>query len=122
MLTSYLPEVHSVRSIKHQLPQDIKTLPVYLHKLGYKTFALTGNIILFRHNLIRDFNNILSIRPLYKNSKEMKTSYNNIEKAVKIIHKLDTNIPSFIYFHILPPHQPYNPPEPWNKNFKYKTT
>ena len=120
ILSGYLPEVHTVRLAEYQLPEELKVMPEYFHESGYKTHIVVGNFILFRGGLVKRFQKVSPVRPFGSGWKVEGSSYNNVEKAVDIINKLNLNVPNFVYFHFLPPHAPYNPPNTRYKVFSTK--
>jgi len=109
MLTGLLPETHGDRKTFTQMPENIKSIPFYLKKAGYKTYILISNVFLLKHYHYRDFDITKIIRPV-KNKYRLDTSFVNIKKVQKTIQELDTSKSNFLYFHILPPHAPYKIP------------
>lgn len=111
LLTGLLPETHTVRAWDTDLPKQIKTLPAYLKKIGYKSFALIGNPMISDLKITRDFNKVINIRNPDKGTIEFcESSYNNLNKTLSFLNTINYEIPSFVYVHFLPPHLPYIPP------------
>ena len=106
MFTSLLPEVHTVRRIGNIIPNNIKTLPSLLKAAGFKTFAYTGNPVLFMHRLLKDFD----VKKEIYDFGNQKTSLNRVDLVVKKIENLKENQKHLFYIHLLPPHKPYLPP------------
>lgn len=115
LFSSLYPETHGVRSLFVQIADNVKTLPYYLRKLGYRTTAFLGTIVLINRNIKRDFDNFVVIRPMGKTYRN--TSYNDLNRLLKGLEELDFSKPNFVYIHFLPPHEPYNPPPPFNEIF-----
>ncbi|MBN2346779.1 MAG: sulfatase [Candidatus Aminicenantes bacterium] len=114
MLSGLYPEAHTVRDTHDLYPEKIRSLTWYLKKAGYKNHALTGNIVLINNNLVGDFDSIVYVRERKKiaNSTEM-----NMGKIKSCLSNADFSTPQFFYIHLLPPHEPYNPPAPFNERF-----
>lgn len=121
MLSGFLPETHTVINTFNRLPDNVKTLPSYLKDNGYATTAIVGNLVLLVNDLVKDFDSIYTIRKS-KRDKFSSTSFMQIPKTKKTLKDLDYEKPNFVYIHFLPPHKPYNPPAPYNKNFVDSTT
>ncbi len=113
MLSGLYPETHTVRYKDDELPENVSTISQYLNKNGYITNAISGSIALTKNNLIKDFKKTLNIR----SKKKWRGSAMQIEKLKKFIGGSDFSKPNFFYIHLLPPHEPYIPPAPFNENF-----
>jgi len=113
MLSGLYPETHSARYRDSQMPEGIKTLPQYLSSKGYFSAAFVGNLVLFNHNLIKDFDTRMNVR----GDKFRLNSYNDIMKINQYLMEADFKIPQFHYYHLLPPHEPYHPPAPFDQKF-----
>jgi len=110
LLSGLLPETHGVRKMEHRLPEAVTTLPGILSRAGYHSNALCANVTLFNTNLLRDFQNMVICRP-FGEERIKNNSYVDIELLKKSIREADFSRPQFFYIHLLPPHEPYNPPE-----------
>jgi arylsulfatase A-like enzyme len=116
MLTGLYPETHSVRKPGSQASENTPFLQKKLASAGYHTTIITGNAVLLRHHLVQSFAQTAFIRPLSNNNTFRQSSYQDIQQAQSVIQNLDFNRPQFVYIHLLPPHEPYNPPQPWNQH------
>ncbi len=108
LFTGLLPETHGVRHLQSQLPSKIPTLARVLKHNGYETIAIYGTSVLVKNNLINDFDRKIYIReklPFDIND----TSVMNRKILISSIKELKKDKPKFVYIHILPPHEPYNP-------------
>jgi len=117
MFSGLLPEVHGVIYPSNPIPDKIKMLQDYLKDEGFKSYAFIGNFVPIVHNLLRKFNVIYKIF-VFKQYKLLKNSYNDVKYIIKIIKKRKKNEKKYFYIHLLPPHQPYNPPSKFKKIFK----
>lgn len=115
MFTGLLPEVHTVRGGYNRIPTNLTMIQDYLNEVGFNTYAFTGNPLLLIHNLLRGFNKKKLI--YNKKNKWRKSSYNNIEPIINLISKLDNKKKNYMYIHLLPPHNPYNPPNFFERKF-----
>ncbi len=120
MFTGLYPEEHAVFSKFDRLDNSIKTIAYYLKRAGYRTIGFYGNFIFSLCKVNKDFDISIPIKDIGKRE-SLNYSFNDIEKALKILNKFK-NSKFFAYFHILPPHEPYNPPKKFKiflKNYKY---
>ncbi len=116
LFTGLLPETHGVREISSQLPPKLITLQKILKNNGYYTSVIYGTEVLDTNNLIKDFDekNYIRIFPGVDKIK-MRNILNDISTMNKKLlsyklKKLKNKNPKFVYIHLLPPHEPYNPP------------
>ena len=115
ILSGLYPETHSVRKPGSQASDNTPFLHKRLAAAGYHTTIITGNAVLLRHHLIQSFADSTFIRPLGQENSFAQSSRQNIDQAKSVIQQLDFNRPQFVYVHLLPPHEPYNPPVPWDQ-------
>ncbi|MEN8153200.1 MAG: sulfatase-like hydrolase/transferase [Acidobacteriota bacterium] len=116
--TSMLSEVHSLRNISDSIPPLLKTIPLFLKRAGFRSYAFIGNLVLLNLKVIKDFDEVIPIADKEKLiDSRSYSSYNDIDKVLGSIKKLDLSRPNFVYIHFLPPHRPYKPPEKKFKEF-----
>ncbi len=110
MLSGLYPETHTVRYKHDELPKQVTTISQYLNKIGYITNSISGSVALEKNKLIKNFKKFISIRSKVNWSR----STMDIEKLNNFINNSNLLKPNFFYIHLLPPHEPYNPPSPFN--------
>lgn len=110
LLSGLLPDTHGVRKMENRLPDRVKTLPHFVAKKGYQSHAVCANVTLFNTDLMRDFENIVICRP-FGDDRIKNNSYVDTEVLTKSLTTPDYRRPQLFYIHLLPPHEPYNPPE-----------
>lgn len=117
--TSMLPEIHNLRKVSDSIPPALKTIPVFLKRAGFKSYAFLGNPVLLKLKVVKDFDEVVSITDKGKSTinKGIHNSYNDIDKVLRSIKKLDMSRSNFVYIHFLPPHRPYKPPDKKFKKF-----
>ena len=109
-----LPERHGVRRDNSSFPEELLSMPGVFGGDGYFTLCLTGSpYVTPTFGLGRDFERLLYLRrPEYL---EAGTSAMDLEAAEQgIAAAAASGRPAFIYVHLLPPHWPYLPPEPFD--------
>ncbi len=122
LLTGKYPEEHGVFSKFYRLNPQVKTIAYFLEKEKIKTFGYYGNFIFSLCKLKRDFSRTLPIKEIGKKD-ALESSFNDVEKALKDFYKNRAKR-FFVYFHILPPHEPYNPPDEFKifeREFNYNS-
>lgn len=116
LFTGLLPETHGVRGLFSRLPASLTTLPVHLKARGYVTTAVLGNVVPESNNLVKDFDEVLSIRP-----SDPQVAGNGSDMAMaaadEALDRMADDEPRFLYIHLLPPHRPYHPPAPFRDSF-----
>lgn len=109
ILTGLLPSEHNVAKIRKSLPSDVPSLPKKLKKVGYHTGYFTNNSVIadgFGMEAHFDHADYETFDPAGSRS--------IVKKSIQWIGGLEgENGPFFSYIHLLPPHIPYNPPQPF---------
>ena len=115
LFTGQYPEGHGLRKISNSLPEDQEKMPNAFTRAGYHTVALVGNqFITPQFGLTKGMDEVIYLRTDdFKSAKVTTMDTEAISKGVK--NAADSGKPVFLYCHYLPPHWPYNPPEPWNE-------
>ena len=117
MMTGMSPEAHGFLQPTHLFPQELVTFPELLQEKGFYNAIFTGNpIVLEKTGLAQGFDqeNVVYPRELFAKTK-MWHDENLILKRIAEISKVDRK--KFFYFHLMPPHYPYDPPAPFNTRF-----
>ena len=116
MFTGLLPETHGVRGLFSRLPASVRTLPSLLRERDYVSTAVLGNVVPESNNLVKDFDEVLSIR-----STDPQAAENGSDMAMaaadEAVDRLTDDKRRFLYIHLLPPHRPYHPPAPFRDLF-----
>lgn len=116
LFTGLLPETHGVRGTFSRLPSSVQTLPAFLKASGYVSTAVLGNVVPESNNLVKDFDEVLSIRPADPAASENRSDM-AMAAADGAVDRLTGDPPRFLYLHLLPPHRPYFPPAPFRDLF-----
>jgi len=114
LLTATYPEVHGIKKIEDGLGNHDTFLPVILRKFGYTTGCIQTNPFLGSESgfdygfdyYVTLFNNAPGV---YKPQ---------VQETIKVVSDmLDRfgNDPFFLYLHLLDTHNPYSPPESFQK-------
>jgi arylsulfatase A-like enzyme len=113
MFSGIYPDYHGVFGVETAFPAELKTLPLILKESGFHTVAFAGiRVITTSYNLSEHFDEVFDLRTpeaIAEGSSEMRL---DIIQA-KLRELAGTQAPKFIYIHLLPPHWPYSPPEPF---------
>ncbi len=116
LFTGLLPETHGVRGLFSRLPGSVRTLPSWLRERDYVSTAVLGNVVPESNNLVKDFDEVLSIRPsdpqVVENGSDMAMA-----AADGALDRMADDKRRFLYIHLLPPHRPYRPPTPFRDRF-----
>jgi arylsulfatase A-like enzyme len=116
LFTGLLPETHGVRGLFSRLPASVRTLPSLFRERDYVSTAVLGNVVPESNNLVKDFDEILSIR-----STDPQAAENGSDMAMaaadEAVDRLADDKRRFLYIHLLPPHRPYHPPAPFRDLF-----
>lgn len=117
LFTGMTPEAHGFLQPFHIFPEEIVTLPELLQQNGFYTANFTGNpIVVEKSGIGRNFDQEIIVYP-GKLFKEL-TMWHDEELIVNKLEEINkSDKPKFLYFHLMPPHYPYNPPAPYNKRF-----
>jgi len=110
-MTGLYPEAHGVRLIQDAIGSNLRTLPDELRNSGYYTVMITGSVVPVNIGLAERFHKAIYIGKRGRiNSSTMKEPL-----MLEALKKLKTEQPNFVYIHLLPPHEPYNPPPDFYK-------
>ncbi|OGF63995.1 MAG: hypothetical protein A2Y62_17460, partial [Candidatus Fischerbacteria bacterium RBG_13_37_8] len=103
MMTSLYPSVHGVIENGYKLPQEFITLPEILHKNGYETAALLGNMKKASHR---------GYGFLYRSKADDDLALNTLWTLEKYKAKK-----FFMWIHFWGTHEPYRAPDKYLKKF-----
>jgi len=117
LFTGLLPDNHGIRIYRQFFNKDLESMPEVFRKNGYYTIALTGHpYISEEHGFARGFDEVIQL-----SKKEYwdqgRSTMDEDALAGGISKAAAAGKPAFIYAHIAPPHEPYNPPPPFDSRF-----
>ncbi len=124
LLTGLYSHFHHVRMIHDQLPEDIKTLPFFLHMKKYITAAFVGNHILKneKSGLGRYFDTYVDKLPKKELNRDVfeNRAPDLTDSAIRWIES-NCNKSFFLWVHYQDPHHPYDgAPEKIRNLFTHK--
>src|SRR5262249_19322168 len=95
------------------LSLEFQTLPEALHDAGFETFALTTNPYLIADfGYAQGFDHFRFIRE----GEEFASAKVALAEAMKSLDQRSQR-PFFLWVHLMEPHSPYTPPEPYKSMF-----
>ena len=128
IFTGTYPQFHTVTDFGHALPSLIPSVPEILQKTGYHTAAFIGSLVLDpKANMAPGFERGFDFFDAGFRAKRGigEDRYKTIERRAgdvlaRTIAWLNKNkqSPFFIWVHLYDPHAPYDPPPPYDKQFK----
>src|ERR1700722_19926368 len=128
IFTGTYPQFHTVTDFGHPLPALLPFVPEILHNSGYHTAAFIGSIILdpkgnMAPGFDRGFDHFDAGFHMKRDAQESR--YDNVERRAGDVvgHaiawlKVNRQSPFFIWIHLYDPHAPYDPPPPYDKQFR----
>ncbi len=122
LLTSLSPSSHGVQDMRDRLSMEIMTLPRILKRLGYRTLAVTSNVIVSRpFGFARGFDvmhphyNLLRTQwPEEFPTPEARAGY-IWERYVEPSLTEHPEQPFMVYLHEVDPHSPFEVGAPWDR-------
>ena len=122
LLTGLDPPRHGVRGLYQKLHGDNRSLAEVLADAGYETAAFVSSFV-----MIRDFCGLDQGFATYDDFvTERERNRDNFERraaatlalARDFLDRRDPGRPLFLFLHLIDPHGPYDPPEPWSIRFR----
>ena len=125
ILTGLLPSSHGVSDFGMPLEAAHVTLPELLRKQGYRTAAFIGAVILDSKSLAPGLDRGFDFYDNFPEKTDDKSRWGRIERrGMDVVrraegwldaHKAD---PHFVWVHLYDPHDPYEPPPPYDQKYK----
>jgi arylsulfatase A-like enzyme len=121
MFSGLYPYHHGVRDLMLELNPQIETLAEILHREGYVTagfvssFAMNGSLSGFNQGFDIYDDYVDEKRP--NGIKYERKAGRTIDRAIRWLHNRKNERPFFLFLHLIDPHGPYHPPDPFSKEF-----
>ena len=117
LFTGLLPENHGIRRYRQFFAEELESMPEVFQQNGYRTITLTGHgYISDEPGFSRGFDDLFKLsKPEYWENKLATMDEAEMERGIDTAASAEK--PLFIYAHLAPPHEPYNPPPPFNTHF-----
>jgi arylsulfatase A-like enzyme/Flp pilus assembly protein TadD len=130
IFTGTYPQFHTVTDFGHPLPTLLPSVPEILEKVGYRTAAFIGSLILDpKANMAPGFDRGFDLfdAGFHQKRRPDQSRYESIERrgGDVVAHALawlkqnqtatQRQTPFFIWVHLYDPHAPYEPPPPYDK-------
>jgi arylsulfatase A-like enzyme len=115
------PYHHGVRNLMFQLNPQIETLTEILKREGYFTAAFVSSFVM--NGELSGFNQGFDLYDDYVDEKRPfgenyeRKAARTIDRSIHWLHNRKTDTPFFLFLHLIDPHGPYVPPEPFSKQF-----
>ena len=113
LLTSLYPSVHGVKDFMDRLPSSAATLAEAYREAGYATLSLSSILFTGRFsNLHQGFEEVHEDSSLAERGSS-KTAREYVDRLAAWL-EAHRDVPFFVYFHVLDPHDPYRPAPPYD--------
>jgi arylsulfatase A-like enzyme/Tfp pilus assembly protein PilF len=126
ILTGTYPQFHRVNDFGVPLSPDLPYVPEILRRIGYRTGAFIGSLVLdpiegTAPGFDRGFEiydaGFHTFRPGQDRYRTLERRADEVvERAISWLNKPSSR-PFFLWVHLYDAHDPYNPPEPYNRRF-----
>jgi arylsulfatase A-like enzyme len=122
LLTGLSPSRHGVHALYQKLHGDNLSLAEILAGEGFQTAAFVSSFV-----MIRDFSGLDQGFQVYDDFvAERERNRENFERRAGStlpivsawLRGRDPDVPFFLLVHLIDPHAPYTPPEPWDREFR----
>jgi len=125
IMTGLLPSSHGVSDFGVPLAATHPTLAELLAKLGYRTAAFVGAVILDSRSLAPGLDRGFEFYDNFPEHPTTKSRWGRLERrGVEVEHRAESwlNVHSagshFVWVHFYDPHDPYEPPPPYSEIYK----
>jgi len=122
ILTGTLPLLHGVRDNGYRLPNTVPTLAEILKAEGYRTAAFVGAFPLdSRFGLSRGFDtydDLYGSRNVIRDLSFVERKADDVNKKAFAWLEANQRDAFFVWIHYFDPHAPYEPPEPFNQEYR----
>ncbi len=117
LLSGLEPPRHGVRMNGRILPEDVRTLTQRLSGAGFVTGAVIGSSVLdSTAGLSRGFDSY-DAPSVRAQGAESRTAEEGARRALAWLAGLPSGRRFFLWVHFFDPHDPYEPPPPWDARF-----
>ena len=122
---SIFPPAIWQQAIAQKLPQELPILPEILQRAGYSTIALIDHPTVHqRLKYDRGFDEFINFYPEKSNREDAQRFFADgkpkeipVHEFADIFAEKMRDKSMFMYLHVMYPHNPYRPPEPYNRMF-----
>jgi arylsulfatase A-like enzyme/Tfp pilus assembly protein PilF len=125
ILTGLLPSVHGVTDFGIPLAKTIPTWAELLKQNGYETAAFIGAVILDSRTLAPGLDRGFDYYDNFPSGSNESKHWGRVERrGDDVVHRAEAWMdghamkPRFVWVHLYDPHDPYEPPPPFNQIYK----
>ncbi len=125
ILTGDYPSTHGVRDFGAPLSAKTPTWAELLRSKGYKTAAFIGAVILDSKALAPGFDRGFDFYDNFPERSQSKSRWGRVERrGMEVVQRAEGWLrahragPHFVWVHLYDPHDPYEPPAPYNATYK----
>jgi len=125
ILTGLLPSGHGVTDFARPLASQSPTWAEFLQKSGYQTAAFIGAVILDSKALAPGLDRGFDFYDNFPERSQTKSRWGRVERrGTEVVRRAEAwqdahpRGPHFVWVHLYDPHDPYEPPAPYSRQYK----
>ncbi|HZS98699.1 MAG TPA: sulfatase-like hydrolase/transferase [Terriglobales bacterium] len=125
ILTGLLPSGHGVTDFARPLASESPTWAEFLQKSGYQTAAFIGAVILDSKALAPGLDRGFDFYDNFPERSQTKSRWGRVERrGTEVVRRAEAwqdahpRGPHFVWVHLYDPHDPYEPPAPYSRQYK----
>src|SRR5580765_1087203 len=125
ILTGLLPSGHGVTDFARPLASESPTWAEFLQKSGYQTAAFIGAVILDSKALAPGLDRGFDFYDNFPERTQTKSRWGRVERrGTEVVRRAEAwqdghpRGPHFVWVHLYDPHDPYEPPAPYSRQYK----
>jgi arylsulfatase A-like enzyme len=115
IFTGLYPRTHGVQQRLQKVPLALELLPELLRRDGYQTAGFVSSAVVTAQFGFGQGFDLLDQREKERIEPTRPTSEWVYEQAAGWLSRRDPRRPFFLFLHVLDPHMPYTPPEPFRR-------